>query len=83
MQPYSPSKGRDHLNLDSPEDDPSLAPLIEAADQEASQMLASHPARGELGYCHLHWKTMKEILRQRHGIEWKSPADRHPEISFD
>lgn len=38
---------------------------------------------GYRGYCHRYWGTKKKILKEKYGIEWKSPADMNPGIIFD
>ena len=38
---------------------------------------------GYLGYCHGFWATKKHILREEYGIEWKTPAELHPDICYD
>ena len=38
---------------------------------------------GYLGYCHMYWTTKKEILKDRYGIDWKSPAELNPHVMFD
>ena len=38
---------------------------------------------GYMGFCHTYWQTKKTILKERFGIEWKSPAERYPGIIFD
>lgn len=57
--------------------------LIKAAELEAEQLLAEHPLHGQIDYCHLHWATMKRILLERHGIDWKSPVEMNPDVFFD
>lgn len=36
-----------------------------------------------MGYCHKYWWTKKKILREKFGMEWKSPVDLNPEVDFD
>lgn len=38
---------------------------------------------GYKGFCHKYWLTMKHILKEQFGIEWKSPADLNPNVHFD
>lgn len=38
---------------------------------------------GYRGFCYQYWWTKKRILRERFGIDWKSPADLDPSINFD
>ncbi|MDO5674760.1 MAG: hypothetical protein Q4G66_07590 [bacterium] len=64
-------------------EDPVRRVLIKAAELEAEQLLAEHPLHGQIGYCHLYWATMKRILLERHGIDWKSPVEMNPDVFFD
>ena len=64
-------------------EDPAMRARIKAAKQEAEQLLEYDPLRGQMGFCHLYWATVKRILRERHGIDWKSPAEMNPDVFFD
>jgi hypothetical protein len=35
------------------------------------------------GLCHRHWALVKQLMRERHGIEWRSPSDMNPGVLFD
>jgi hypothetical protein len=65
------------------EDDPQIGPLIDAATREAHEALADHPHRGQLGFCHVLWGKKKEILREKHGIEWRTPSEMDPLAFYD
>ena len=30
-----------------------------------------------------YWAVKKEMLREKYGIDWRSPAERYPHIIFD
>lgn len=53
---------------------------MDAADKEADMALVMHPGRGELGFCHIVWETKKRILKEKYGMEWKTPAEENPDI---
>lgn len=38
---------------------------------------------GYRGFCHKYWWTKKNILKDKYGIKWESPADMNPRIIFD
>jgi len=38
---------------------------------------------GMLGYCQAFWSEKKKILKEKYGINWRSPQEMNPEISFD
>jgi hypothetical protein len=55
--------------------DEELSAIMESADIEASLELANHPERECLGFIHTFWGRKKQILKEKHGIDWQSPAD--------
>ena len=63
------------------EDDPRFQNVLARADREAEEALAKEPR--ELGFCRIFWATKKRILRERFGIDWKSPAEMNPHIIYD
>lgn len=36
-----------------------------------------------MGYCHHEWALIKQIMKERYNIDWKSPQDEMPWIDFD
>lgn len=38
---------------------------------------------GYMGFCHKYWWTKKNLLKEKYGIEWKSPVDMNPGVIFD
>ncbi|MFH1173013.1 MAG: hypothetical protein V1692_00615 [bacterium] len=61
--------------------------LIEQVKKEATEI-----ARKEIGLpkdearrglCHIIWRHQKRILKEKHNIDWKSPAEENPHIIFD
>lgn len=34
-------------------------------------------------FCHKYWWTKKNLLKEKYGIEWKSPVDMNPGVIFD
>lgn len=71
------------------EDDPRLKPMIAEADREAARQLAEFrskrdpPGTPRLGDCHLYWAVKKDFLREKYGIEWRTPGEMNPGIAFD
>lgn len=37
----------------------------------------------QLGVCHTEWAITKKLMKERYGIDWKSPAELTPWIDFD
>ena len=69
--------------IDPIEKDPKMRAIFIAVDKEVETELAKHPERDMLGFCHIFWETKKRILKEKHGINWKSPSEMNPETCFD
>ncbi|MBQ4585894.1 MAG: hypothetical protein IJA82_06770 [Clostridia bacterium] len=52
-------------------------------DELEALVLKKVGKRRGLGYCHLYWATKKRILKEKYGIDWKSPAELNPGVLFD
>ncbi len=56
--------------------------------QHIAELEEQSPAVADLfrngsGLCHRIWARIKELLRERHGIEWRSPREMNPWVIFD
>lgn len=67
-------------NRDPIEDDPKYKDILAAVDQEIKEQIGDSR---QLGLCHLIWGMKKQILKERYGIDWQSPADLNPLADFD
>ena len=56
---------------------------IKAAEVEAEAELEHSEQKGQMGFCHLLWATQKRILKERYGIDWRTPAEDNPHIMYD
>jgi hypothetical protein len=61
---------------------------VEKKLNEAKMLMPDYPEQAaqvfmQLGSCHRLWTMQKNILKQKYGITWYSPAELHPEIKFD
>jgi hypothetical protein len=65
------------------EDDPKFKAVIEVVMSEVMAELADHPWKDKLGFCHVIWGTKKRILKEKHGIEWRSPREMNPMNFYD
>jgi len=36
-----------------------------------------------LGFCNIIWEIQKSVLKEDYGIDWKSPAELNPMVSYD
>ena len=70
-----------NYQVDPTEDDPQLATHLLRAMLEADAELATAD-RNILGFCHVFWRTKKRILRERYGMDWRTPAELN-QIVFD
>lgn len=66
---------------DPQENDPAFQSKLEQAMQEAEENLAAVP-RGR-GFCRHLWAETKRILREKYGLEWKTPGEMNPHVLFD
>lgn len=64
----------DHQH-DPIDDDPKFAAILKEATEAAALKLADHPARGELRFTLFVDSAKKRILKDKFGIDWKSPSD--------
>ena len=71
------------MKIDPIEKYPKMRAILAAAENEAEAQLLNHPLRGQIGYCHECWETKKRILKEKYGIEWKTPSEMNPDILFD
>ena len=64
------------------EDDPEIKKIIDVAREEARAILVSqkHPTRGFRPWL---WRVQKKILKEKYGIDWKSPAAMNPHIRYE
>lgn len=69
------------IKHDKKEDDPKFQAQIKAAEEEADAALFE--IKGKMGYCHAFWEKKKQILKEKYGIKWKSPAELNRHIKFD
>lgn len=81
--PGEGSVTRGGLAHDAIEDDPRHAEVFARIDGEVDALLADHPQRGAMGFCHVRWGAKKRLLKERHGIDWRSPAELNPHVIFD
>jgi hypothetical protein len=82
LVPTEPPKDKLGLFYDPIEDDPDAAPLIRQADREAREKSDRGPQM-PLGQCHVFWAIKKRILKEKYGIDWKTPKEMNPKTAFD
>jgi hypothetical protein len=76
--------------------DPKYQELIKGIDCEVEGYVAEETKNrldrqkeanlefmGLRGMCHFEWRKKKELLKEKHGISWKSPREMNPHVVFD
>ena len=72
---------REGIKHDPIEDNPKYQERIKQAEEEAGHNTSYYKSR--MGYCHLFWREKKRILKEKYGIDWKTPAELNPYVYFD
>lgn len=67
--------------FDPRESDPQLRRIFALVDAAAERAVSNTP-RDERFIFHF-WSVKKRMLRQKHGIDWKTPAELNPNIAYD
>lgn len=80
---YDVKVGPDGLKYDAKDDMAEYKAIIENAGKEAEEELKKQGIEKNLGYCHTYWETKKRILKEKHHLKWKTPAELNPFIRFD
>ena len=84
-----------YLAREDSEDDGVLAPLYRSQREstekklnEAKMLMPDYPEQAaqlfmQLGSCHRLWAIQKQVLKEKYGITWYTPAELNPEIKYD
>ena len=61
---------------------------VEKKLNEAKTLMPDYPEQAaqvfmQLGSCHRLWTMQKNILKEKYGITWYTPAELNPDIKFD
>lgn len=76
-------KKRSGLAYDPVEDDPRHTGVFRTIDDEVKALLADDPHRGGEGFVNIYWRTKKDLLKRKYGIDWRSPGELNPHVLFD
>ena len=77
---YRDNSGERH---DAVELDPRYKDVFKTIDDEVRQSLRSHERQGQMGFVHIFWQAKEQMLIQKYGIHWRSPARLNPDTSYD
>ncbi len=61
--------------VDAQEVNEETRDAVRQAGEEANRILAERGVKRTLGYVHSFWPEKKRILREKHGIHWRSPGE--------
>jgi hypothetical protein len=65
------------------EDDPNYIDIFKNINAEVDEALNDYPLRDGFGYCHVFWNMKAKILKEKYGINWKSPQELDPFTFYD
>ena len=71
------------LNHDPIEDTVEYKRVIAEVNKEVDRYMQEHHEKVLLGACHIAWAAKKRILKDKHNIDWKTPAEMNPIVCFD
>lgn len=66
--------------FDSQEHDPALASAFVAADLKSERAVGNVPRDSEFSL--RFWHVKKKILQRKFGIDWQSPAELNPDVTY-
>ena len=69
------------LKYDPIEDSAEYKAVIKDVEKELDKLLKNKP-KG-MGFCHIYWYEKRRILKEKYGIDWKSPSLMNPRVLFD
>lgn len=69
------------LKYDPIEETANFKAVIKDVEKELEELLKEKP-RG-MGFCHIYWCEKRRILKEKYGIDWRSPALMNPRVRFD
>lgn len=82
-----PIIAKTNSDLNDEEAEKRLKEIEEEVDQEMIKQGLLRIEDGKkipsFGSCHVRWGIEKKILKERFGIDWKTPAEKNPNINFD
>jgi hypothetical protein len=67
---------------DAQEFDPTLAEAFASARRKVEDILKVKGIEG-MGSCFAYWSELRRILKEEHGITWRSPSELNPNTMYD
>jgi len=63
--------------------DPKFKAILDTVMTEVENELANHEMKGQPGFCHFIWARKKRILKEKYGLDWRTPRERNPMNFYD
>lgn len=75
----------DGIKYDPIEKSQKYRKVIKEVEKEAEKIIEERfpGLKNQLGYCYSFWDEKKRILKEKHGIDWKTPAELNLSTLFD
>jgi len=73
----------DGMNVDLVEKSSAYLKVVKQVDEEADKEVRALGQEGQMGSCHLFWSSKQEILKNKHNIDWRTPAELNEMVMFD
>lgn len=67
---------------DAKEYDPKYRKIIKEVETQVRAEMEKNGSYGKLGSCHVFWSLKQKMLKAK-GIQWRSPAELHPNTNYD
>lgn len=71
------------IKRDPKEEDPKYKDIIEQASIEAEKIITQRNPDMVIGKCIMVWAEQTKILKEKHNIDWNSPAKLNKDARFD
>ncbi|MEI6397023.1 MAG: hypothetical protein WCO48_03060 [Candidatus Taylorbacteria bacterium] len=73
----------DGMNADLVEKSDAYLKVVKEVDEEAKKEVRDLGREGQMGSCHIFWGSKKQILKKKHNIDWRTPAELNEMVMFD
>ncbi len=58
--------------------------MEQEVERKLTTYLEEHGLSNEsMGCCYIYWHIKKQLLKEKYGIDWQSPAELNPRVIFD
>lgn len=68
------------LKYDPVEDTPEYLAIKDELEALIEQKIGK---RRHMGFCYIYWSTKRQLLKEKYGIDWRSPSELNPSVYFD